>query len=392
MNSERTILELIGLIYDATGDASRWQPFLEKFGRVVNAPANNIFVQDLHSHGFNLSADDGMDASYERTYADYYKAKNVYLIRGNHLLRTGKIYPSQVLCPDAVALRSEFYNDWIAPQRQRHGMLGVIYRNGSLASMIGAIRHRGARPFGEEEVSLLEILMPHLQRAVTLRRRIVDLEKQKIAATDALDHWSLGVILLDSRGRVLLMNSRAEEIVRQKDGLTMAADGLHAALPGETSALRRLIHDAIATHDGKGGESGGALALPRPSLKRSLNVLVTPLFSHNQLAVQKRATVALFLSDPEATEEADDDALRRFFGLSRAEAHVAALLIQGKEVKQVSEELHVSLATTRTHLRSIFDKTGTRRQAELVQLILRSPVSLRLHPQLTFSVTQSKAS
>ena len=384
MHSEVAISELIGLIYDAAGDAARWPAFLEKFGQVVNAPANNIFVQDLHSHGFNLAADDGMDASYQRAYADYYKAKNVYLIRGNHLLRTGKIYPSQILCPDTVALRSEFYNDWIAPQKQRHGMLGVIYRRRSLASMIGAIRLRGASPFGEEEVSLLEILMPHLQRAVTLRRRIADLEKQKTAATDALDRWSLGVILLDAQGRVLLMNCRAEEIVRQRDGLTVEPEGLRAGLADQTAMLRRLIRGAIQTICGNRAgihTPGGALAISRPSLKRPLNILVTPMTRNPHLFMQAGAAAIVFVSDPEATEEADDDALRRLFGLSRAEANVASLLMQGKEVKQVSEELHVSLATTRTHLRSIFDKTGTRRQAELIHLVLQSPVSLRLHPR-----------
>ncbi len=392
MNSERTILELVGLIYDAAGDASRWPVFLEKLRRAVNSSATNLFAQDLRSQEFSFTAAVGMDSAYQRTYEKYYRTRNVYLIQGNHLLRTGRVCLGPAMCPDAVALRTEFYNDWIVPQKQRHGMLGVIFRQRSLTSMVGAIRPKGAELFDADEMSLMNMLIPHLQRAVSLHRKIADLEKQNIAASDALDHWSLGVILLDSRGRVLFANRNAEEIVRQRDGLTMSADGLHAALPGETSALRRLIHDAIATHNGKGGQSGGALALPRPSLKRPLNVLVTPLFSHNQLAVQRRATVALFLSDPEATEEADDDALRRLFGLSRAEANVASLLMQGKEVKQVSEELHVSLATTRTHLRSIFDKTGTRRQAELVQLILRSPVSLRLHAGPTSSVPQRKAS
>ena len=52
MHSERIISELIGLIYDAAGDASRWPVFLEKFGQVLNSPANNI-----------------MDASHQRAYA-----------------------------------------------------------------------------------------------------------------------------------------------------------------------------------------------------------------------------------------------------------------------------------------------------------------------------------
>jgi DNA-binding CsgD family transcriptional regulator len=377
MHSERTISQLIGLIYDAAGDASRWPAFLEKLGPVINSPANNIFVQDLHSHGFNLAADDGMDARYRHSYAEYYKTKNIYLIRGNHLLRTGKVYPSQALCPDTVALRSEFYNDWIAPQRQRHGMLGVIYRKRSIASMIGAIRDRSARPFGEEEVSLVKILMPHLQRAVTLHRRITDLERQKNAVAQAFDHWSLGVILLDAKGRVLLMNRKAEEIANQRDGLTSHADGVRAAQNGESSALRVLIQDAISTRLGHGGRAGGAIALTRPSLKTPLNVLVTPLFPEKGLPAQPGAIAALFVSDPDVREESDEDVVRRLYALTPAEAALVGRLIAGEDLRRAAETLSVSMNTARTHLKRVFEKTRTKRQAELVQLILRSPAQIR---------------
>ena len=64
-----------------------------------------------------------------------------------------------------------------------------------------------------------------------------------------------------------------------------------------------------------------------------------------------------------------------FFGLSRAESRIASLLVQGKNVNKISEELRFTLNTVRTHLKRVFEKTNTRRQAELVDLILRAVVS-----------------
>jgi hypothetical protein len=72
MNSERTILELIRLIYDAAGDASRWPVFLEKLRRAVNSSATNLFAQDLRSQEFSFTAAVGMDSAYQRTYEKYY--------------------------------------------------------------------------------------------------------------------------------------------------------------------------------------------------------------------------------------------------------------------------------------------------------------------------------
>jgi DNA-binding CsgD family transcriptional regulator len=377
VHAEDTLFNLIGLIYDAAGDTSRWPIFLEKLGRALKSSANTFFVQDLHSQEFNVASGIGVDPSFHRSYERYYRAKNVYLIHGDRRLHTGRVFPSQVLCSDRIALRSEFYSGWIAPQKHRHGLLGVIFRRHSLASMLGAIRERGTRPFGEEEVSLVNVLMPHLQRAVSLHRVIVDLERQRNAATDTLDHWSLGVILLDKQGRVVLMNREAEEIVCQKDGLSLTEKGPCAALANETTELRRLIQDAIATRLGRDGGSGGAMSLTRPSMKRALKALVTPLFPQDAFPVQRGALAALFVSDPDTQDNSDGDTLRHLYGLTPAEAELTVRLVTGGDMRCAAQMLGVSMNTARTHLKRVFEKTGAKRQAELVRLLLRSPAQVR---------------
>ena len=65
--------------------------------------------------------------------------------------------------------------------------------------------------------------------------------------------------------------------------------------------------------------------------------------------------------------------LREVFGLTAAEARLAAELVAGKTLDDVSEERQVSLATVRSQLRSVFQKTETGRQAQLMQLITSLP-------------------
>lgn len=64
------------------------------------------------------------------------------------------------------------------------------------------------------------------------------------------------------------------------------------------------------------------------------------------------------------------DVMRRIFGMTNAEAAVAARILDGVGLKYISEELSLSLATVKTHLQHVFDKTETHRQAELVRLLL----------------------
>ena len=68
-------------------------------------------------------------------------------------------------------------------------------------------------------------------------------------------------------------------------------------------------------------------------------------------------------------------ALRQLFDLTPTEANVARLVAQGLRRDQVAARLGVSPNTVAFHLRNVFDKTGTRRQADLMALILSMPMT-----------------
>ena len=78
----------------------------------------------------------------------------------------------------------------------------------------------------------------------------------------------------------------------------------------------------------------------------------------------------VLIIDPEDEPEPSSALLRRLYRLTDAEADVALRMIHGADLKEISEELSLSLTTVRTHLQHIFDKTDTHRQAELVRLLI----------------------
>jgi DNA-binding CsgD family transcriptional regulator len=63
-------------------------------------------------------------------------------------------------------------------------------------------------------------------------------------------------------------------------------------------------------------------------------------------------------------------ALQNFFNLTPGEVQIAQSII-GETVEEIAERLGVKLPTARTQLASVFAKTGTRRQAQLVALLVR---------------------
>src|SRR5690242_5217469 len=87
------------------------------------------------------------------------------------------------------------------------------------------------------------------------------------AASDALDLWKEGVLLLDERGCVLGANQAGEALLRAGDGLSLDADRrdghalLHASTPTATTALRRLVSSAAVVARSAGAGTG--VPLPR---------------------------------------------------------------------------------------------------------------------------------
>jgi len=217
MSTERTALDLIGSIYDAAGDPSLWPAFLLRLGDNLKSRAATIYIEDLQHHRGQVAARVGFDDEFMVAYGRYYRPKNIYLIRGERLLWPGNVCLSEALCPDAEARRTEFYNDFVAPQRlTSNGLNGVILKKQTTLSMLGLIRASGSKPYTKRDVEFVHLLIPHLQRAVQLHTRITDLQIQQQASSEALNSWALGVIILNAQGHVLLVNRAAESILTKE--------------------------------------------------------------------------------------------------------------------------------------------------------------------------------
>jgi DNA-binding CsgD family transcriptional regulator len=87
----------------------------------------------------------------------------------------------------------------------------------------------------------------------------------------------------------------------------------------------------------------------------------------------------LLLFDPDRSILASTELVASDLGLSVREAELAVLLVNGCDVTGVAQRLHISIHTARTHLKSIFSKTGIRSQAELVRRIAGGPAGIRAY-------------
>ena len=184
-------------------------------------------------------------------------------------------------------------------------------------------------------------------------------------ALHILDHFSIGIILLDSVGRILSANASARSVMGNGQRLgprTSTFEGLPAA------ASRRMGELIERTQ----GASKLAMSIPHGAHGGSLMLLASKLRPKEaaQLGrgLQDAATI-LFLCDSTRPVELPVAWLMDGFGLTLAEARAALPASSGLTVAGMARQLGLSPNTIKTHLRRVFAKTGTSRQAELTRLV-----------------------
>jgi DNA-binding CsgD family transcriptional regulator len=361
--------ELIRLIYECVSNPQHWNLFLSEFAAAVHADAAVLMVQDLKNQMGNMSEAWGVDPVWQRRYAEHYASVNVWVQRSEPLLQPSLVLASDNLIQDSELVKTEFYNDYLRPQGIFYGLGGTVTQEDSLRSFVTSVRSKPSGVFEATDQSLLRDLMPHLQTAVRLRREIAGLETQLSCLSKTLDNVPQGLLVADPSGRILFMNRRAETTLRAKDGLWVASDGIRAHRTEDTARLRELLARAADTSTGNGTHAGGALSISRPGQRRSLKIMIAPLPSSPNRG-QHGPAALLLISAPEQSTPTDATLLQKLLDLTPMEARLTAAIVEGRTVKEFAEEAGISMNTARTHLKSVFAKTGVSRQAALVQFVL----------------------
>ena len=265
--------------------------------------------------------------------------------------------------------RSRFVIEFYYPLGLVETLGGNLISDNARSALIGINRGPDRPPFSDEEIADLERLMPHINRALQLRRAVVRLEAKAAGLQTAIDRLAAGVLLLNSAGTGVFANRAMREIASRGDGLALDRAGrpLPATHEGRSdlSALieevrvgrrRRNHHDPAENAD----DPYSVLVVPSP----------TPL-AEGVWDRSPRATTLIFVHDPEGRIVNADEVLRASLGLTPGAARLVAALAGSDDLKSFAEREGVTIHTARYHLRTALTRTGTRTQADLVRLAVR---------------------
>jgi DNA-binding CsgD family transcriptional regulator len=367
--SKQVLTRLIGSVYDAAAEPSRWETFL---GDLVNACRADSAALVMHNYGREVHAVSGswnLDPDGHRLYQQHYGSIDVWTMRAQSKLQ-GPACTSDWLCPREELVRTEFYNDFLSRYEIVHGMFGLIGHSENSWASVSLYRGSHSREFGVSDLGTLNLLVPHIRRAFGLRFQFSELKARNEGMEMALNMLTFGVILLGTKGEVLLMNSKAEQLLNRRDGLLLAHGKLGAAFSGESTRFQAIIGAAVRTGTGAGLSAGGSILISREK-GRPISVTVAPLHEFSADLSQRPAAV-VFISDSDQRVELPSDILQRCYGLTPAEARLAMVLLEGHSLRKAGDSCGVTNNTAKSQLKSVFLKTQVRRQGELIRLLLNT--------------------
>lgn len=357
-----TVAELTARIYESAYDQGRWQDVVD--GLKDAFEGSRACITRIGPAAIAAVATDRSDNLAAGAAFNAFSRDPVMLASAS--LPPGRTFQRSTIA-DADFRRRELWIDWLDPRGMHDCLMANLPGGGGSQLFVSVDRH-DRQPIEADDWRLFEVLLPHILRAGALSN---DLQQLGIMGT----FWQMErpLALLDAGLKVKLVNPAAERLLARPGApLAISAGELRAADMDLDRKLLRLVGTAAGSGENPLTPMGGTMVvgLATETPGEALVVSVLPFgraeaygLPHRQLAL-----VALRPVGPHDSR-AFGEQLTAAFGLSPAEARLAATLAAGRSLSEAAHAGGVTVKTARTYLERVFRKTGTGHQGQLVALL-----------------------
>jgi DNA-binding CsgD family transcriptional regulator/PAS domain-containing protein len=369
---------LAGAIYDAALDPTQWVDVLEGISGFVGGPASALSSHDVARKEARFHFISGDNPEYSRSYQETYVHLNPCLTQ---LLafEPGEIVVASMSLPRGQMYDTRFYREWVEPQGYGDSIGALVAREGTVITMLSTSLNKAESPAGPDAVRRMELIVPHVRRALAIGNAIEMKEVEADSLGDAVDGIGAAVYLVREGGELVRTNPAGRELLESGSLFRQVRGRLIPEERGRDHVLMRAI-----AHAAQGGlcTHGAIPLIDRDGTRFVAHVL--PLVSGKRARAGRvtGAAVAVFIHRAVMDCAFPIEAISRQFELSKTELRVLSAMIEVGPPSEVAPVLGISEASVRTHLRRLFEKTGTTRQADLVKLVAgyASPIVGQMNP------------
>jgi DNA-binding CsgD family transcriptional regulator len=375
MNHEANAFsDLIGSIYDTTIDCTLWPEVLRKSAEFVGGAAAAIYAKSPSAdtgfvyHQFNV------DPYYQELYFSKYVKLDPTSV-GQAMAEIGQPVSTVDVMPYEEFMESRFYREWAEPLGMVDCLSTPLDKNENGTVFFGVFRHKDQGLVDAEMRRRGKLIAPHIRRAVLVGNLLENKTAETTSLAVVLNGLAAAVFLIDGNRRVVFANPSGQSMLDDGSVLCLKNDGLAAVDPRvtKTEAIARLGDDDVAF-----GAGGVAVPLTFPPQTPWIaHLLPLTAGARRQAVTSFGAVAAVFVHKASLEARSWMDAMSRAYRLTPAELRVLAAISEVGGIAAAASVVGISEATVKTHLQSLFAKTATNRQAELIKLIAAHVSPLR---------------
>ncbi|RTL26428.1 MAG: hypothetical protein EKK47_21110 [Burkholderiales bacterium] len=370
---------LVSQIYEAAQCPTHWPQVFELLRRQVSLDGWNLFranrADDTALPVFFSIGGDAIRAGAQQSYLDYYFSvdpRTAFVRDG----APGQLFDCNRTFDQRYVSRNEFYQDFLIPEGLRYTLGSLACQTQQHDYVIGLLRGPDRGLFTGEDQTLVQRLLPHIQRSLRLMDSIQAQTQHASTAEQALATTPMAVIGIDRTGRLQHCNARAEKMLRDGVPVRMRHGRLVAADLAQRSALVAAIEQCARSSQ----PTSLLLLQDTPKLQRFSVTLMPTLGESILTGVSLPHSLLCLIAPLDRRRVATARQLIALFGLSPAEARLARAIAMGDTLESHAHAMGTKLTTVKTQFRSVLTKTGCDRQSSLVRLIAAIPVAREVDP------------
>ena len=366
MDESESLSSLIGDIYDAALQSADWPQVLGTICSYVGGVASMIFWQDSALQTGNRYYSWGDDPHFTRLYFQKYIRLSP-VIGIQHLVPIAEAVAVSNLVPQDEMLKSRFYREWMQPQGYFDNVFSLLDRSATSYATFAVARSESEGLVDRATLRRMALLVPHVRRAVLIGK-VIDLHQLESARFDSvLDSLPASVFLVDERGAIKHANRQGAAMIAEGCVLSVRHGRLHAVDEGAQRTLQQLCTATALGDVAAGGQS--ARLIGQDGEVHVVQLLPLTSGVRREAGHKHSAEVAVFVTRAAIDATSTLEAVAQRYALTPREVQVLHGIVDVGGVPKVAAMLGISDRTVKAHLHAIFDKTGVRRQADLVKLV-----------------------
>lgn len=358
--------DALSAIYDASLDNHRWPQALQAMTEFVGASAGMMGAYDFQNVDFSFEIQVGYEPYWLQLYRDKYIALNPLI---PHSIRQPVGQAASITSAGLyVGLEGNpMYEEWVKPQGILDVAEVILDRSMTTAATLAITRKTQDGYFDAEGVNRVQRLFPHVRRAVLIGQVLKRHRRSEDDLAKVIEGLAAGVFLVTKEGRILRSNETGDRMLSA--GSPVRADGNVLRFP--EGAPKRAFAEVLKA------AAGGPASLGDKGVSIPLNggtgfvahILPLKRDTASDTFHTSGAQMAVFIRPTNPDQSRALETLARNYKLTPAESRVARALVEVGSTPMIAEALGVTVATVRTHVRNLYQKTGCGRQSEIVSLL-----------------------